>query len=433
MIERGYRQRLERDLKAWAERGWLAPGGREAILAELTARGGRRRLSPLILGGLGALLLAVGVILFVAANWPAIPRPAKVTMVFGLLWASHGAALALSRAGSRRFAEAMVLLGALLFGAAILLIGQAYNLPPSPTNGLLLWTAGSLAAAWVWPSRLCAALALAAIWGGIAHAEAGDIVFWPFPAVWALIAVPILYYRWQPAWALAVLVLGGWIAISVATTAAAGGAAVGDVLRLAAAAGLGFVTAARLLGTTAELRDLAPPLRSLGLLAIAAATVVLTVPEVHEDVALGTPMSRAFWQGGLVLALASAGTLALLARRDDKAPLLLAAFVIGAHGLAAAAPAGLGLIGFEVMAIAGWLLAITLAERDDDRFLLRLGFTGFAATLLIVYFSWFWSLLDRSLFFIGGGALVVALGWALERRRRRPAAKSAASEAAAAP
>jgi uncharacterized membrane protein len=48
----------------------------------------------------------------------------------------------------------------------------------------------------------------------------------------------------------------------------------------------------------------------------------------------------------------------------------------------------------------------------------NLGFLTFALTILRLYFDTFWQLFDRSLFFMVGGLLVIALGWGLERKRR---------------
>ena len=56
--------------------------------------------------------------------------------------------------------------------------------------------------------------------------------------------------------------------------------------------------------------------------------------------------------------------------------------------------------------------------RRDDRFVVNLGFLTFALTILRLYFDTFWLLFDRSLFFMVGGLLGIALGWGLERKRR---------------
>ena len=68
--------------------------------------------------------------------------------------------------------------------------------------------------------------------------------------------------------------------------------------------------------------------------------------------------------------------------------------------------------------VAALIALIAEGYRRDDRFAVNLGFVAFALTILRLYFDTFWLLFDRSLFFMVGGLLVIALGWGLERKRR---------------
>ena len=51
--------------------------------------------------------------------------------------------------------------------------------------------------------------------------------------------------------------------------------------------------------------------------------------------------------------------------------------------------------------------------------MINLGMLGLAVTILIQYFSWAFEMLDRSLAFILGGILILALSAVLERKRRQ--------------
>jgi uncharacterized membrane protein len=62
-----------------------------------------------------------------------------------------------------------------------------------------------------------------------------------------------------------------------------------------------------------------------------------------------------------------------------------------------------------------------------DRFQVNAAFVFLALGVLAIYFDSFWSLMDRSLFFMGGGALLVLGGYAMERQRRRLTAGMAAN------
>jgi uncharacterized membrane protein len=59
-----------------------------------------------------------------------------------------------------------------------------------------------------------------------------------------------------------------------------------------------------------------------------------------------------------------------------------------------------------------------LGVRHGDRVLVNRAFAGFSIWMLARYFDTFWSLMDRALFFIAGGLLLLALGGWLERKRR---------------
>ena len=78
MTEGAYRSRLERDLPRWRDQGWVTADGAAAIVASLGPPRTTLRISGLV-AVLGALLLSVGLIGLVAANWEAIPRIVRVS------------------------------------------------------------------------------------------------------------------------------------------------------------------------------------------------------------------------------------------------------------------------------------------------------------------------------------------------------------------
>jgi len=73
---------------------------------------------------------------------------------------------------------------------------------------------------------------------------------------------------------------------------------------------------------------------------------------------------------------------------------------------------------FNLLYFACLLWLIFFGMRTAHSQLVNLGFFFFALTLLSRYFDTFWTLLDRSLFFMAGGALLVGLGIVLEKKRR---------------
>jgi uncharacterized membrane protein len=74
---------------------------------------------------------------------------------------------------------------------------------------------------------------------------------------------------------------------------------------------------------------------------------------------------------------------------------------------------------FNLLFFAGMLWLLYAGMHTDDRFLVNLAFVFFGLTLLTRYFDTFWTLLNRSYFFMVGGLLLIAGGYALERKRRQ--------------
>ena len=115
-----------------------------------------------IIGVMGALLVGLGIIIYVAANWDVIPVWARVTMLVGLTAAINGAGwLLLARFEYPRIGVAMLVVGALAYGAAIHLIAQIYHVPVNHPNLTTAWFLGVLPMGYIARSRLVVALSLA--------------------------------------------------------------------------------------------------------------------------------------------------------------------------------------------------------------------------------------------------------------------------------
>jgi len=154
--------------------GWIAKG-----LISKEQAGQIRKLYPepkailpwgtIIFSGLGAAVAGLGVILLLAYNWQAIPKAAKLAVIFGGLGGLHGAGiwLFLRDDWRRQLGEAVSLLGTMLFGAGIWLVAQIYHIEEHYPNGFLIWGLGALAMAWAMPSLAQALLAttVLCIWG----------------------------------------------------------------------------------------------------------------------------------------------------------------------------------------------------------------------------------------------------------------------------
>lgn len=106
----------------------------------------------LILLGLGSVLIGLGVITFVAANWQDIPRLARVALLFSVFVGVNFAGFALWRQPGdlwqSRLGQALLLLGALILGANMALMAQMFHIGGSPYGLFLTWGIGVLVMAY---------------------------------------------------------------------------------------------------------------------------------------------------------------------------------------------------------------------------------------------------------------------------------------------
>lgn len=163
---RAYRARLERDLDRWIAAGLVPAESRAGILADLGPEPQGR--TALWLGMTGAVLAGLAVVAAIADNWALIPRALKLGLLLALLWSAIGMAIWGERRGQAAYRNAGALLAALIFAAAVSLIGQALNIPGDPEAAVFYAAlgAGALALAARSPAAGLVYLALAALWYG---------------------------------------------------------------------------------------------------------------------------------------------------------------------------------------------------------------------------------------------------------------------------
>lgn len=442
-----FQKRLRAELPVWVRRGWIAPQHRQSILDHVaTQTQGSPRYLVIVLCAMGALLLGAGVITFFAANWGLIPKAVKLAILFGALGGCYGAAGFCIARGLEAFGQGLLLLGVLLFGANIFLIAQIYHIDAHYPNGVLVWAVGALATAAAARSQfaLVAALALATLWSGMETFEFDRGPHWFFFLPW-MAALGLIYrHRWITALRVACAALLGWCLMSVLARHFM------DRLWLAGERmaswqiyvflGIALYILGRGMSWYPRWARFAAPVITAGAVWAVAALFVLTFPEIQRFSAqpdFGSALS-AVWIGATVAAvLLVAGLMVWRYRGTALSTLPLyrqGAFVwlVAAGALALGNLAADGrypgwmAFGYNLLSVSGvvWLV-MTGVDRGEAR-IVNLGFLFFAALLLGRYFDTFWSLLDRSFFFMVGGVLLLVAGFLLERSRRKLTTRIAA-------
>jgi uncharacterized membrane protein len=141
----------------------------------------------------GAVLIAAGITLLIAAHWNDIPRGVKIATGLLLMLGFHAGGWWLSTVRSspvtedgrevqgkyRKTGEALHWIGSCLFLANIALVGQIYNIVSRPPNAFLLWWIGIAALPWLLRSKAQHVLLLLAfgIWFGFEVNERGGLIY----------------------------------------------------------------------------------------------------------------------------------------------------------------------------------------------------------------------------------------------------------------
>lgn len=155
MISDQFRRQLRQEAKLWQAEGLID----SSVYQQLSERYQFDRLETasrdrfvMILLGLGGILLGLGVITFVAANWQAWPRIVKLTLLLTLFLGVNigGFYLWRSPTGSssgrwQRVGEGLLLFGALILGANLALTAQMFHIGGDPYGLFLVWGLGVLA------------------------------------------------------------------------------------------------------------------------------------------------------------------------------------------------------------------------------------------------------------------------------------------------
>jgi len=130
---------------------------------------------------IGAVLIAAGITLLIAAHWNDIPRGVKIATGLLLMLGFHAGGWWLREVQGkyRKTGEALHWIGSCLFLANIALIGQIYNIVSRPPNAFLLWWIGIAALPWLLRSKAQHVLLLLAfgIWFGFEVNERGGLIY----------------------------------------------------------------------------------------------------------------------------------------------------------------------------------------------------------------------------------------------------------------
>jgi uncharacterized membrane protein len=363
---------IDRKLERWTAADVIDAGTAERIRRfESESRRGSDVLVRLALA-LGGIMVAAGVLLFVAAHWDALSPSQRFLLVLILTGGFHVAG-AFFTERMRTLSVTMHALGTAALGAGIFLAGQIFNLQEHWPGGVMLWAIGAVAAWYVLRHSVQAVFAalLIPIWlGGEWIVRAGDrigtsIVLAVFVAMLALSYLTVPSTGLREGFRRSLHVLGGVAFIPACIT-------------------IIFLRGEYRYSASWNLPAVAPAVMAIGW------TLALGLPLLFAAMLRRT--------GALYNGVAAVWLLvvAQLNFHDDITQLKI-------YGLCAIAAIGL----------------IAWGLREAQKNYINVGVVGFALTVILFYFSNVMDKLGRSFALITGGILFLVGGYFLEKIRRK--------------
>ena len=354
-----YQSRVRADAARWVASGLIDDKTAQAIVVDVEAHARRSLSFGSILAIMAALLLGAAILLFVASNWEAIPRIARVGALFAIIFAGYVGGATLKLYDHPAIAEGVWLIAAAAFGGSIALIGQMYHLSGDETQALLTWCAGTAVAAAALRSAplTIAAVALAAAWLFLRGVEFWRVSDFPHAFI-AIAAVLWLISYWTQSVASRHLLL------------------------------LSLIFYAALLAMEHDVVGIAAVLAAVSAALFALAIVV------------AEPVEKVARLGGLLpvhgLIGFLTGMIMIQLELADEAGFAIAAAI----------------------ALAGIVAAVVLAGRES-RGLRWIAYVGFAVELCLIYGVMIQDMLGTAGFFLAAGVILGLLAFAIIRIEKR--------------
>lgn len=142
-----YPTRVRADIARWRDTGLINAQTADTLLQDVTANERASLSFGTILAMMAALLFGAAILIFVAANWEAFPRLARVAALFAVIPGGYVGGAVLKTRDHAAIGEALWIVAAAAFGGSIALIGQMYHLSGDEASALITWCGGTALAA----------------------------------------------------------------------------------------------------------------------------------------------------------------------------------------------------------------------------------------------------------------------------------------------
>ncbi|MDQ1276061.1 MAG: hypothetical protein QG610_1636 [Euryarchaeota archaeon] len=371
-------------IQKWLDEGTINNAQAEKMRRDLTEYKMEHRSKRQVtaFSTIGAILIGIGAILFVASNWEKIGNSVKVLLLVGSTIGIHYAGYRFKCENQKypRLGSALILLSALFFGASLFLIAQIYNINANNSTLVLLWIIGVFPLIYGYMSApvagLCSLLFYLLI--GLLYTERTDLE--------NIISMKDLYLM----------------------------------------SGIAVYFVGILHSFTEKAKHAEKTFKFMGLQAVLIALFVHTFELWEYKVEKIVPVIYAI-SGILLLAVLLSKPLRAKSRSfqaDVSIPviaLLMAGITLTTIYVPESyisAPEKVYMVLFNVIFLGLLTLLLYAGYNMEDIGIVNTAMFWFILLIFARYFDFFWELLPRSLFFMLGGIVLLAISIVLERKRR---------------
>lgn len=153
---------LETLLDRWRAADVVDTATAERIRTFEAQREPKRSIAVIVAVAFGCVMVAAGILLFVAAHWDNLTPTQRLTLTLTLVAAFHIGGVIFDKR-SQYLSMALHMIGTIALGAGIFLAGQIFHLEEHWPGGIMLWTLGAGIAWWLlrdWAQGLLVAILL---------------------------------------------------------------------------------------------------------------------------------------------------------------------------------------------------------------------------------------------------------------------------------
>ncbi len=342
------------------------------------------------LSTIGAILLGIGAILFIASNWQELSSISKTLILVASTALAYyfGYLLKYQKQNLPKVGASLLFLGALLFGATVILISQIYNLNANSHILVLIWLMGILPLVYALGSAPIAGLAalLFYLWVGLFFSTERDWWFFSFLGRFSIIlfiAASIMLFA-----------IGGLHYLLPKLK---------DIARIYRIASLKVLMISLFLMTfdwfskvnkyNSEWFNSTKDQIVIGLVLFSIIAIIVTIINWFFNM----PEHLSNYEGPLSIGIMGLALIFFFYPSETNIYVLI----------------------FNLLFAGITILFLYLGYRREDILLVNLGMFWLSVFIIAKYFDWFWELLEKSTFFLVGGIILVLGSILLEKKRRQ--------------